>query len=155
MASEVIDLSPVKDILWEYEKEPGPLIPVLQRVQEAYRWLPRPALEAIAHGMNVPLSQVYGVATFYSQFHLKPRGRHVIQQCDGTACHVLGAGRIIDRLETDLGMRAGETSPDLKYTYDVVYCLGSCALAPVAMVDGRIVGNLTPEKMLDILQDLD
>jgi NADH:ubiquinone oxidoreductase subunit E len=105
--------------------------------------------------MRVPLGQVYGVATFYSQFSLEPRGRHTICQCDGTACHVRGADKIIAAMEKELGIKAGETTPDYEFTYEVVYCLGSCALAPVATIDGRVVGHLTPERMIKLVRNLD
>jgi len=103
----------------------------------------------------VPLSQVYGVATFYSQFYLTRRGKHIIRQCDGTACHVRGAAKIIHAIEKELGIKAGETTPDYRITYEVVYCLGACGLSPTAMVDNEVVGRLVPEKMLEIVRSLD
>jgi NADH-quinone oxidoreductase subunit E len=112
-------------------------------------------LEVIAREMRVPLSRVYGVATFYSQFHLARRGRHIVRQCDGTACHVKGSARIIDAAESALGIKAGQTTPDYRVTFEVVYCLGSCGLAPVAMVDDEIVGHLVPETMVEILDRLE
>jgi len=133
----------------------GAVIPVLQKAQEVFGYLPREVLEEVAEGMGVPLSQVYGVVTFYSQFYLTRRGRHIVQQCDGTACHVRGAAKIIDAMEKDLGIKAGETTPDYRVTYEVVYCLGSCGLAPVAVVDGNVVGKLVPERMLEIVRELE
>lgn len=130
------------------------LIPILQESQQAYGYLPKPILRHIATRLSLPLNRVYGVATFYSQFHLEPRGRHIIQQCDGTACHVRGAKRIMDCMCQELGVDVGETTDDLQVTYEVVYCLGSCGLAPVAMVDDQVVGRLTPEKMTDLLDRL-
>ena len=152
---ENFDLTKLDQIVEEVGAGQGGLIPVLQRAQGVYGYLPPKVLQLIANRLGVALSKVYGVATFYSQFHLTPRGRHVIQQCDGTACHVRGAGRIISTMERELGIKAGETTPDLKFTYEVVYCLGSCALAPTAMVDDQVVGRLTPEKMLNIMGNLD
>jgi len=151
---EDLDLTTLDEIIKEAGEERGALIPVLQKAQHAYGYLPRGVLRAMAKRLSIPLSRVLGVATFYSQFHLTPRGRHVIQQCDGTACHVRRAARIIKTVERELGIKAGETTPDLKCTYEVVYCLGSCALAPAAMVDDRMVGRLTPEKMLNIVENL-
>ena len=142
-------------ILVKYPKEEASIIEILHDIQLAHRHIPKDALSAIAAHTDVPLSRVYGVATFYSQFHLTPRGRHIIQQCDGTACHVRGAARIIAAVERELGIKAGETTPDLKCTYEVVYCIGSCALAPTAMIDDRVARGLTPEKMLDIIKNLD
>ena len=131
------------------------LISVLQKAQQVYGYLPEEVLEGIAEGLSLPPGRVYGVATFYSQFHLTPRGRHLVQQCNGTACHVRGAKRIIRTVEEELGIKAGETTDDLKLTYEVVYCLGSCSLAPVATVDGQVIGRLTPEGMKDIINQLD
>ena len=152
---ETLDLAPLEEILDTYQGQQGALIPVLQQAQQALGYLPQPALEAIARRMRVPLSQVYGVATFYSQFSLQPRGKHSICQCDGTACHVRGSDKIIATMEKQLGIKAGETTPDYQFTYEVVYCLGSCALAPVATVDSQVVGHLTPERMAKIVHSLD
>jgi NADH-quinone oxidoreductase subunit E len=155
MEEQELDLSPLYDVLEEYKDRHGAVIPVLQKAQAIYGWLPREVLQTISKGMNVPLSQVYGVVTFYSQFYLQRRGRHIIRQCDGTACHVRGAARITQAVEEYLGIKAGETSDDYKYTYEVVYCLGSCGLSPVAMIDDRVVGHLVPERMIDLLKELD
>jgi NADH-quinone oxidoreductase subunit E len=150
-----LELDPLYEILDEYKTQRGAVIPVLQKAQEVYGWLPQQVLKIIAKEMNVPLSQVYGVVTFYSQFYLTRRGRHIIRQCDGTACHVRGAARIVEVVENHLGIRAGETTPDYKYTFEVVYCLGSCGLAPVAMIDDHVVGHLVPEKLVSIIDGLD
>ena len=150
-----LDLDPLYKVLDEYKSQRGAVIPVLQKAQEIYGWLPAQVLEVIAKEMNVPLSQVYGVVTFYSQFYLTRRGRHIIRQCDGTACHVRGAATIVNAVEKHLGIEAGETTPDFRYTFEVVYCLGSCGLAPVAMVDDRVVGHLVPEKLISIVDALD
>jgi NADH-quinone oxidoreductase subunit E len=154
MVEETLDLAPVQEIIDEFKGQRGVLIPVLQRVQEVYGYLPAEALEAIAKGLGVPLSQVYGVVTFYSQFYLTRRGKHVIRMCDGTACHVRGAGKVIDALEKELGIGPGETTPDYQFTFEVVYCLGSCGLSPVAVVDEQVVGRLVPERMVQIIRDL-
>ncbi|HSJ54880.1 MAG TPA: NADH-quinone oxidoreductase subunit NuoE [Anaerolineae bacterium] len=152
---ETLDLAPLYGVLEEYRTQHGAVIPVLQKAQELYGWLPREVLEIVAREMKVPLSQIYGVVTFYSQFYLARRGRHVCRQCDGTACHVKGAARIIDTVENSLGIKAGETTPDYRVTFEVVYCLGSCGLAPVAMVDDRVVGHLVPESMVKLVNDLE
>jgi len=155
MQEETLDLIPLQKIIDQYKTQPGAVVPVLQKAQEIYGWLPREVMEAIAQGLHVPLSRIYGVATFYSQFYLSRRGRHIVQQCDGTACHVRGAARIIDVVQKHLGIKAGETTPDYRITYEVVYCLGSCGLAPVAMVDDKIVGHLVPEEMVEMLDSLE
>jgi len=155
VVDETLDLSPLEEIIDEFKGQKGVLIPVLQRAQEVYGYLPPEVLETISAGMGVPLSQVYGVATFYSQFYLERRGRHIVRQCDGTACHVRGAAKIIDAVQKELGIKAGETTPDYRVTYEVVYCLGSCGLSPVAQVDGEVVGRLLPEKMVEIVRSLE
>ena len=153
--AETVDLMPLQGILEEYRGRKGGLIPLLQRAQAVYGYLPAEVLEAVAQSMDVPLARVYGVVTFYSQFYLTQRGRHIVRQCDGTACHVRGAAKIIQTAQHELGIRAGETTPDYRVTYEVVYCLGSCSLSPVAQVDGQIVGRLLPEKMTQILRSLE
>ena len=154
VVEETLDLAPLQEIIDEYKGQRGVLIPVLQRAQEVYGYLPREVLQAIAEGMGVPLSQVYGVVTFYAQFYLTRRGKHIIRTCDGTACHVRGAAKIIDTLTKELGIEPGETTPDYQFTFEVVYCLGSCGLSPVAVVDGRVVGRLVPEKIAQIVRGL-
>jgi len=151
--SETIEFEPLDKILDEFNGRTGTLIPILQKTQEIYGYLPPEALNRISDKMAIPLSQIYGVATFYSQFYLTRRGKHIIRQCDGTACHVRGASKIIDRIQSELGIQAGETSPDYQYTFEVVYCLGACGLAPVAVVDEKVVGRLVPEKMVQILKE--
>jgi NADH:ubiquinone oxidoreductase subunit E len=154
MEEETLDLAPLHGVLEEYKTQRGAVIPVLQKAQEIYGWLPQQVLEVISKEMKVPLSRIYGVVTFYSQFYLTRRGRHIVRQCDGTACHVRGAARIIDTAQKHLGIKAGETTPDYRATYEVVYCLGSCGLAPVAMIDDKVVGHLVPETMTGILDSL-
>lgn len=154
MTGETLDLSPLEPIFAEFQAQKGALIPVLQRAQEIYGYLPKEVLQRISERMKVPLSQVYGVVTFYAQFYLTRRGKHIIRQCDGTACHVRGAAKIISAIEQELGIKAGETTPDYRVTYEVVYCLGSCGLAPTAMVDNEVVGHLVPEKMIEIVRNL-
>jgi NADH-quinone oxidoreductase subunit E len=155
VTEETVDLALLEPVLEEFQGQAGTLIPVLQRAQDIYGYLPAEVLEAIAESMDVPLGQVYGVVTFYAQFYLTRRGRHIVRQCDGTACHVRGAAKIIRAVEQELGIKAGETTPDYRVTYEVVYCLGSCGLSPVAMVDGEVVGRLVPEKMVGVVGDLD
>lgn len=154
VAEETLDLAPLQQIIDESKGQRGVLIQVLQRAQEAYGYLPVEVLRSIAEGLGVPLSQVYGVVTFYSQFYLTRRGKHVIRSCDGTACHVRGAAKVIEVAEKELGIKAGETSEDYEFTYEVVYCLGSCGLSPVAVVDDQVVGRLVPEKLVQIIRDL-
>lgn len=127
------------------------MIPVLQKAQELYGFLPKEALRHIAEGLNLPLSQVYGVATFYAQFHLKPRGRNIIRVCLGTACHVRGAAAILNKVEEHLQIKAGETSEDLRYTLEPVACIGACGLAPVMMINDDTHGRLTADSVPELL----
>ena len=155
LVEDALDFAPLDQVLAEYAEEKGAIIPILQKAQEIYGWLPPEVLQRVSKGVGAPLSQLYGVATFYSQFYLKPRGRHTVNVCDGTACHVLGTPAIVSALEKDLGIKAGETTPDRHVTLEVVYCLGSCALAPVAVIDGQIVGRLVPDKAVKMVRELD
>ena len=123
------------------------LISVLEEVQARYRYLPREAMILASERMGVPLSQVYSVATFYSAFTLKPRGKHTIYVCTGTACHVRGAMQILNRLETLLGIKPGETTRDRQFTLETVNCLGCCALGPVVVLDDEYEGQMTPKKV--------
>jgi len=154
VAEGTLDLAPLEKIFEEFQAQKGALIPVLQRAQDIYGYLPADVLKLISTRMGVPLSQVYGVATFYAQFYLTRRGRHIIRQCDGTACHVRGAAKIVSAVQKDLGIKAGETTPDYRMTFEIVYCLGSCGLAPTAMVDNEVVGQLVPERMVQIAREL-
>jgi NADH-quinone oxidoreductase subunit E len=153
--NETVDLAPLDEILDAFREEQGAVIPILQRTQELYGYLPEEALRHISVRTGHSLSQLYGVATFYSQFYLQRRGRHIISICDGTACHVKGAPRLVTTLEEQLGIKAGETTPDYRITLEVVYCLGSCALAPIAVIDGQVVGRLVPEKVQKLVRELD
>jgi NADH-quinone oxidoreductase subunit E len=149
-----VDLAPLEEILTEHKDQQGAVIPLLQHVQDVYGFLPREVLGAIAKKTSIPLSTLYGVATFYAQFHLSRRGRHLVRVCDGTACHVRGAARTIDTVKTALGVEVGGTSPDYKYTLEVIYCLGSCGLSPVAVVDDKVCGRLQPEEFVKRLETL-
>jgi len=128
------------------------LIGVLQEVQDRFGYLPRPALEEIGRRARLPLSRVYGVVTFYAQFYTEPRGRHTIRCCRGTACHVKGAGRVLDAVKRELGVDEDETTPDLLFYLETVACVGTCFLAPVMMIDNQYYGMLTPQKIQRILQ---
>ncbi|MBP7706363.1 MAG: NAD(P)H-dependent oxidoreductase subunit E [Candidatus Aminicenantes bacterium] len=134
---------------------PRALIQVLQDVQDRYHWLPPEALEHVSRALGVPLVQVYGVATFYRSFSLSPRGRHVCTVCLGTACHVRGGAAVLEQFERRLGIAAGETTPDGRVTLERVNCLGACALAPLAVVDGRYHGRMTEAKAEAVLADID
>jgi NADH:ubiquinone oxidoreductase subunit E len=147
-----LDLSRLDRILEEFKGQKGAIIPVLQRVQDTLGYLPREAMIYIARKTLIPLNQLYGVATFYTQFHLKRRGRHLVRICDGTACHVRGAPKNVDAVQKALGINPGETTPDYKFSLEIVYCLGSCGLAPIALVDEKVFGRVGPEALVERLE---
>lgn len=150
--SECLDITKLEPVFERYKDiVNGALIPVLQAAQEVYGYLPVPVLEAIADRLEVPISQVYGVVTFYAQFHLEPRGKHVVRTCQGTACHVRGASKILDALKENLGVAPGKTTEDLQFTLETVACIGACGLAPVIMIDQDTHGRLTPDAIPEIL----
>ncbi len=145
----------IRTILAEQQNGDLSLLSVLEAIQRRYHYLPRAALILVSERLNVPLSQVYSVATFYDAFSLEPQGRHKIQLCTGTACHVRGAMPALDRLETKLDIQAGQTSADLEYTLEVVNCLGACALGPVLVADGEYHRQVTASKIDRLLKKLE
>ena len=151
-ATGEFDLAPLMEILSEYKDNPkGALIPVLQKAQGVYGYLPKPVLETIARELRLTTAEVFGVVTFYAQFHLNPRGKHIIRVCQGTACHVRGGAKILEAVSEHLKVKPGETTRDLEFTLETVACLGACGLAPVMMVDDNTHGRL----LLDIPGILD
>jgi NADH:ubiquinone oxidoreductase subunit E len=134
--------------------ENTPLLSILEDIQSRYQYLPREALILISEWLDVPLSQLFSVATFYHAFSLLPRGKYTIQVCTGTACHVRGAIQILNRLEALLGIQPGETTPDRMFTLATVNCLGTCALGPVLVAGDEYVGKMTPAKVDRILKSL-
>lgn len=151
---EEIDLAAVLKILDSLHETKGMLIPVLQDVQRVYGYVPEDAADMVADGMGIYRSQVYGVLTFYTQFHLTPRGRHIIRACSGTACHVRGGKSIIGKLESILGITHGQTTEDGFASFEKVACLGACGLAPVIMIDDDASGQLDPVKVEKIIENL-
>lgn len=143
-----VDVSLMDQVFEKYREQKGALIPILQKSQGIYGYLPPEILQLVASRLGVALGKVYGVATFYSQFYLERRGKHVLKMCDGTACHVKGTTRLMTAIEEEYGLRPGETTEDGELTLEVVYCLGSCALAPVAVLDEQVMGRLKPETLL-------
>jgi NADH-quinone oxidoreductase subunit E len=150
--AESIDLSKVDEILLNYEKKEASLIPVLQEVQGVFGYLPEKALVRIGKNLRIALSRIYGVATFYAQFYLNPRGLHTVRVCRGTACHVRGGKYVLKAVEQALNIGEGETTPDSKFTFETVACLGACALAPVLLVDKHYYGKLTPARVEQVLK---
>lgn len=155
---EQIDLVSVDKIIDSLKEMKGMLIPVLQDVQKVYGYVPEEAANAVADRMGLYRSQVYGVVTFYTQFHLSPRGRHIIRACSGTACHVRGGKTVISKLESKLGIGHGETTEDMFASFERVACLGACGLAPVIMIDNDAHGqldSLKTERILENLREMD
>ena len=137
-------------ILSSYEANAAELIPLLQRVQNEFGYLPEEAMKRIAKYTRVPESRVYGVASFYAQFRFTPMGRNTVMVCRGTACHVRGAERILEETERQLHIEEGETTEDLEYTLETVACIGCCALAPCIMINDKVEAKLTTKKVADI-----
>ena len=140
------------DILAQYEGESSDLIPVLQEAQEKFGYLPEEVMAEIARFLRLPESNIFGVATFYAQFKFSPTGKRVVKVCRGTACHVRGGARILGEVEKQLGIKPGETTDDLEYSLETIACFGSCALAPVVVVDKDVHGRVTAKKVTDILR---
>ena len=139
----------VDEVLADFAGDKSELIPILQRVQHELGYLPEEAMIRIARFTRVPESTVFGVATFYSQFKFAPVGRNVIKVCRGTGCYVKGAPRLLDEVEKILGITDGETTPDLEYTLETVACFGSCALAPVVVINEKVYASVTPRQVQD------
>ena len=144
----------IQVIIQEVGKGPGSLIPVLQRSQEAFGYLSPETLRGISKELNIPLSDLYGVVTFYSQFRLKPSGKYIIKVCHGTACHVGGSESISEALENELKVMPGDTTSDGKFTLEQVACLGCCSLAPCIMINNETYGRLTPDKARQIVRSI-
>lgn len=142
-------------ILAEHDRDPDRLIPILQAVQEEYRYLPEKVLSFVASALGVPAARVYGVATFYAHFSLAPKGKHVVRVCDGTACHVRGSQGLLTALRQELGLGGEQTTTeDMLFTVETVSCIGACGLAPAMVVDDRIHGQLTPEQAAGIVREI-
>ena len=144
----------LKAIFSVYRGEPGELIPVLQHVQEELGYLPEEAITEIARFIGVSESRVFSVATFYAQFRFTPTGRNRVMVCRGTACHVRGGEKILAEMEKQLGIKEGETTPDMEFSLETVACIGACGLAPTMMINRNTYGHLTTEKISGILDSV-
>lgn len=145
----------VEKIIEKYNSEQGYLVSMLQDVQKEFNYLPREALNVLSTRLDIPISHIYTIATFYKVFSFFPRGQHQLSLCTGTACHVRGALQILDHISRVLGLKPGETSSDLKFTFETVNCLGACALGPILVVDGKYHGQMTISKVNKILKELE
>lgn len=144
----------VKEIVKKHGGSEGQLIGILQDVQKEYNYLPRAALKRVSKLLDVPLSRIYAVATFFKAFALEPRGKNHVCVCMGTACHVRGAPRILEEVEREIGIKAGETDKELLYTLETVNCVGACALGPVAVVNGEYHGKLDTQKVSKMIKKM-
>jgi NADH:ubiquinone oxidoreductase subunit E len=145
------DMAIIQEIIERSPQTPGSLISVLQDIQREFHYLPCEALQATAASLHVPLSKVFSVSTFYNAFSLTPRGERIIRICQGTACHIKGADLIQEQLVAGLGLKPGETSADMKFTLEVVNCLGVCAMAPVVVVNDKIHGGVRCDKAFKLV----
>ncbi|MGC8779370.1 MAG: NAD(P)H-dependent oxidoreductase subunit E [Anaerolineae bacterium] len=153
-STATVDLAPLQRILDEFGGRKDAVIPILQRVQEVYGYLPKEVMAEISRRTGIPLTRLMGVATFYAQFRLARRGKHLIRVCDGTACHVRGAPKNVAAIQEAFGLGADGTSPDYEYSMEIVYCIGSCGLAPVAVVDDKVLGRLEADDLVEHLRQI-
>jgi NADH-quinone oxidoreductase subunit E len=143
----------LEEILFRYKGDKGDLIPILQDAQESFGYLPEGVMQRIAKFLRLPESVVYGVSTFYAQFTFIPTGKKRVKVCRGTACHVRGGARILREVEKRLGIKPGETSADMEYSLETIACFGSCALAPVVVINKNVYGRMTTTKVGQILAE--
>jgi len=148
-----MEKSGIDTIIKQYQGNESAILAILQDIQSKEKYLPKEALEEVSQKMHIPLTQVFRIATFYNALSIKPRGRHKVDVCLGTACHVRGGNRIIDKLSRDLRIQVGETTKDKRFTLGSVRCVGCCSLGPVMVVDGSVFGRLTQEKVPGLLKE--
>jgi len=145
----------VCEILDDHDRDPRRLIPILQAVQDEYRYLPQKVMAFVANALDVPPARVYGVATFYAHFALEPRGKHIVKLCDGTACHVRGSTDLLSAIRGELHLEDGQdTTDDMLFTVETVSCLGACGLAPVMVIDDEVHGLLTAGQAVELVRDV-
>lgn len=150
-----MDIARIDQIIDQHQGEASALIQMLLDIQAENKWLPREALTRLSEKLDVPMSRIQHITTFYKHFSLTPKGRHEVHVCVGTACHVRGAERILDAVHEVTGVKPGETDSDLNFSVETVSCLGCCALGPVMVVDGEIHGNVAPAETVKVLKNLE
>ncbi len=148
---QTVEAQKMESVLGQFEDQRANLIPILQEIQAKFYYLPEEVLRRVARKLRVPLPEVYQVATFYRCFSLKPRGKHLVQVCLGTACHVRGGDRVLERTQTETGIVSGNTSPDVEFTVEPVRCLGCCGLAPVMRVDKQTFAHIDQTKVRGVI----
>jgi len=144
----------VSEVLTETQKKRGVLIHAFQKIQEEHNYLPAEELEKLSRDLGIPMSDVYSTATFYKQFYFSPRGKKIVRVCTGTACHVRGASKVLDRIKDEFDIQEGETTSDLSMTLETVGCIGCCGLAPVATINENIVGEIDMKKIDGIMDSI-
>jgi NADH-quinone oxidoreductase subunit E len=148
-----MERSEIDTIIKQYGGKESAILAILQDIQSKEKYLSKEALEGVSQKMHIPMTHVFRIATFYNALSIKPRGRHKVDVCLGTACHVRGGNKIIDKLSRDLGIQVGETTKDKRFTLESVRCVGCCSLGPVMVVDGNVFGRLTQEKVPGLLKE--
>lgn len=146
-------LEKIKKVIEEYKTVKGGLIPVLHQIQNTYGYLPEDVLKLVSQELNIPMAEIFGVASFYSYFSLEPKGEHIIRVCLGTACYVKGAQALIDKISKELNVEVGKTTEDGKFTLEATRCLGACGLAPVMVIGEKVYGRITPDDIPGILKE--
>jgi len=147
-----MDNKKMASILDKYDRDMGQLVPILQDVQAEENYLPKEALVQVGQGLGISLTQVYSVATFFKAFSMKPRGRHLINVCMGTACHVRGAERVLEKIERDIDIDAGDSTDDGRFSLETVNCVGACALGPIVVIDGDYAGQMRSDKVEKLIK---
>ena len=149
-----MNMSNIDAIIDRYDKSPSALLAIMQDVQDEERYLPKEAMNRISEALEIPISRVYQMATFFESFHLEPRGKHVCTVCMGTACHVRGAPRLVEQLERDLDIPSGQTTKDMMFTIEEVNCVGACALGPLVIINGEYHGNMTSGSLQKVVKKI-
>ena len=152
LSESIIEHSKIDKIMKNHSWKEAALISILHEIENLYNYLPAWALKYISEKLNTPLIQVYGVASYYDAFHLKPRGKHLIRVCKGTACYLRGATQVFEALERELGIKDGETTRDQEFSLQSVHCVGACALAPVVVIGERYFDKISPTKLRNVLK---
>ena len=153
-AETLSNFSKVCEILDRFDREPSKIIPILQAVQEEYRYLPEEIMTFVATSLGISPARVFGIATFYSHFSLEPKGKYIIKVCDGTACHVKGSSGLIETIQRELKLSDKEhTTPDLLFTLETVSCLGACGLAPAVVINEKVYGQVSKQKMKELIEE--
>ncbi len=149
-----MDLNKVDAIIENYDGDATSLLAIMQDVQDEENYLPREAVNHISTKLDVPVSRIYSMATFFESFHLEPRGKHICTVCMGTACHVRGSQRLVEHLERDLNVKSGGTTKDMQFTLEEVNCVGACALGPLVIIDGEYHGTVTTTRLTKAVKNL-